>query len=89
MCKKTNYKTSNPRVDKCMVDFITTLKSMCGRSHIKPVACCCGHGKYPMTVIVKNGVGYCWELISGIEIPRKKRFYKRDLQGYYYIPELR
>jgi len=28
-----------------------------------------------------------YELISGKEIPRKRNFYKKDKEGYYYIPE--
>jgi hypothetical protein len=46
----------------------------------KTVACCFGHCKYPMTVIV--------ELLSGITIPRTRRFYLKDKQGLYYIPEV-
>ncbi|MDP4039850.1 MAG: hypothetical protein Q8P57_04710 [Candidatus Pacearchaeota archaeon] len=51
-------------------------------------ACCCGHGKYPMTIIVKNIKSEFVEIVSGKKIPRKKRFYLKDKQGYYYIPEL-
>ena len=52
------------------------------------VACCCGHGKYPMTIIIEGINGNHFDLVSGVSIPRKKRFYKRDKQGYYYIPEV-
>ena len=85
MCKKTNYKTPNTRLDKCMRPIIQWLKN----KHI-PVACCCGHGKYPITIVVKegrNGKIVYVEIFSQIIIPRTKRFYKRDKQGYYYIPE--
>jgi len=89
MCKTKRYKgTSNTRIDKCMKDCIHTLEVMSSESHIKTVACCCGHGKYPMTIVVKNKSGWCWDLISGIDIPRKRNFYKRDSEGYYYIPEV-
>lgn len=54
---------------------------------IKTLACCCGHGKYPMTIIFKRG-DFNTEVFSGVTINRKKRFYKRDKQGYYYIPEV-
>jgi hypothetical protein len=57
----------------------------------KTVACCFGHCKYPMTVIVewrKNGIAEYMELFSGITIPRTRRFYLKDKQGLYYIPEV-
>jgi len=55
------------------------------------VASCCGHGKYPITVVIKykNAIETVYyELFSGIFIQRVKKFYKRDKQGYYYIPEV-
>lgn len=89
MCK-FNPKNDSRRIDPCMKDFIEWL----GNKH-RTVACCCGHGKYPMTVIVKeivkNGLEkdvLYLEIISGTTIPRTKRFYKKDKQGIYYIPEV-
>ena len=32
--------------------------------------------------------GQIFDLISEVDIPRKKKFYKKDKQGYYYIPEV-
>jgi hypothetical protein len=55
----------------------------------KPIACCCGHGKYPMTIVARLKYFGVVELLSGTSIPRKKKFYKRDKQGYYYIPEVK
>ena len=90
MCKKTNYKTPNPRIDKCMKPFIKWLR----KKHL-PVGC--GHGKYPVTVVVKEGIDMpigqknkiiYREIISQKIIPRTRNFYKRDKQGYYYIPEV-
>ena len=105
MCKKTNYKIPNPRIDKCMKELIENLEFVfqkivnaiawdeeC-RHHLdedpfwKIVACCCGHKKYPMTIVAKDGNGMVLELCSGIYLKRKRNFYKRDKQGYYYIPE--
>lgn len=87
MCKfKNNAKRS--RIDECMKTFIENLEGILHPS-FKIVACCCGHRKYPTTIIVK-----CWsskkiiEIVKGIVIPRKRKFYKRDNQGYYYIPEV-
>lgn len=86
MCK-FNLKNEGRRLDPCMKPLIKWLKE----SDYWTVGCCCGHGRYPMTIIVKgmrNGVPNYGELLSGVEIPRKKRFYKRDKDGYYYIPEI-
>ena len=83
MCDKKQFKYCPSEIDECMnwVGYITHKK-------LKVVACCCGHSKYPMTIVVKNFKGYIWDLISNKKIPRKKRFYKRDKQGFYFIPEL-
>lgn len=72
------------KVDKCMANLIRTLNSS---EHIsRTLACCCGHGKYPMTIIV-NSFGNTYELISGKAIFRKRNFYRKNKNGYYYIPE--
>ncbi len=55
------------------------------------VSSCCGHGKYPLTVVVKykiNNIPFYKELFTQIDIPRFRRFYKTDNEGYYYIPEV-
>lgn len=58
------------------------------RAHnINTIACCCGHRKYPMTIVIKDACGV-FELLSGTPILRTRRFYKRDSEGYYYIPEV-
>jgi len=72
------------RVDACMRHLINSL-SMHG---YRTVGCCCGHGKYPMTIVCKTGSNKFFDLISGVDIPRKKRFYKKDSEGYYFIPEV-
>ena len=81
-------KNHNPRkIDSCMKLLIANLYE-CLDKETKVLACCCGHGKYTMSIIVKR-MGECiFDLCSGINIPRKKRFYKKDKKGYYYIPEL-
>lgn len=77
-------KSHNPRViDKCMKTFIENLKIF----DINVKACCCGHGRYPMTIVVETGGDY-FDLVSGAEIPRIKRYYEKDKKGYYYIPEV-
>ena len=73
------------RVDACMRHLINSL-SMHG---YRTVGCCCGHGIYPITIVCRvNKTDRFFELISGVDIPRKKRFYKKDSKGYYYIPEV-
>lgn len=91
MCKSHNPR----RIDACMKKIIKHLAIVLG-GNSDILACCCGHGRYPRTIIIKQ-----WdlagnrelttinrELCSGIIIPRKKRFYKKDKDGYYYIPEV-
>jgi len=84
MCK-FNPKNNGRRLDPCMKSFIINLNE----AGIDTFGCCCGHKKYPMTVICReiNSTTY-YDLISGIIIPRKKKFYKKDKDGYYYIPEV-
>ena len=87
MCKRTIYKTCNTRIDKCMRPLIKFLQEHGYRT----VSCCCGHSKYPMTIIAKyqwNGIPTFVELLSGIVLTRSTKFYKRDSNGYFYIPEV-
>jgi len=85
MCKK--LKGIHNRIDPCMKRLIELLNDM----GFKTFACCCGHGKYNMSIVgaseVQGGKEY-YELLSMKVIPRKKKFYKKDKQGYYYIPEV-
>lgn len=86
MCQKRNSKRlifTNIRVDSCMRNIIQLMRA----SGIKTLACCCGHGRYPMTIVVER-YGIIYDVMSLVEIPRKKRFYKKDSAGYYYIPEV-
>lgn len=98
MCKQ-----HNPRViDKCMRQFVECLDYYIALREVRIVASCCGHGKYPMTILIKgkpnNGLfrnpfakdakDIVQDLVSGLIIPRKKRFYVKDKEGYYYIPEV-
>jgi len=70
-----------------MQEAIKTLKIIFKHCGFKILACCCGHGKYPMTIVYEIPKRAKFELFSGKVIPRKKRFYIKDKQGYYYIPE--
>lgn len=87
MCEKKQFKYCPSTIDKCMQEVITNLNFML-KDKFKIVSCCCGHGIYPMTIVVENGDFNIVEIFSGKEIPRKKKFYKKDKKGYYYIPEV-
>jgi len=70
-------------IDKELKNCIAILND----NGIKTLACCSGHGVYPPTIIIrywKDNV----ELLSGKVIRRKKRFYRKDGRGRYYIPEI-
>ena len=71
------------RVDACMRDWIFRLN----RSGIETLGCCCGHGRHRKSVVVKDTKGRIIEGITGVPIPRKRRFYVADEDGYYYVPE--
>lgn len=81
MCKYHHIQN----MDKCMKPLIDYLNV----TNVKTLACCCGHWKYNMSIVVKNPWdGKPFELLSRTDIPRKSRFYVKDKEGYYYIPEL-
>lgn len=99
MCQLKKYHgTSNTQIDKCMVDLIKGIKRILPK-HLEIVGCCCGHRKYHMTILVRNNslvisqkkgnnsIPVIFDLLSDKDIPRIRNFYKRDKQGYYYVPE--
>ncbi len=80
-----NSKSGLKRIDPCMRAIIKNLEYL----KVRTLACCCGHKKYPMTIIVDIGISKVMplEIFSNMMIERKKKFYKKDKQGHYYIPE--
>lgn len=72
------------RVDSCIRRFIRELTN----AGFNTVNCCCGHNRYPLTVICEKTNGEFYDLISGKIIPRTRNFYKMDDEGFYYIPEV-
>jgi len=56
---------------------------------IKTVGSCCGHGRYPLSIVYKASpaVNEYYELMSGQRIMRTRNFYKKDKDGFFYIPE--
>ncbi len=84
MCK-FNPKNDGRRIDPCMKKEIEKLN----KERFITLACCCGHRKYTKTIIVKSLLNEMpFEIFAQQYIPRKKKFYKKDKQGYYYIPEV-
>ena len=73
------------RVDKCLINLIKHINEY---MPCDTLGCCCGHGIYPMTIVVQEKNGLRFELLSDIEIPRIRRYYVTDKKGYYYIPEI-
>ena len=85
MCKKKQFKYCPSEIDECMKEEINKMDI----GFIKTLACCCGHSKYPKTIVIEHKLtGKPFEIFSAKFIPRKKKFYKKDKQGYYYIPEV-
>jgi len=84
MCELNKWGTT--RIDPCMRPIISVLNQY---TSLKILGCCCGHDKYDMTIVVEGELmGNRYELFSGADVPRIKRFYRRDEEGYYYIPEV-
>ena len=81
MCEKAKY--CNPRIDKCLRGKIEFFN----REGVKTFASCCGHGKYPQTIVCYTSTHGFYDVVSGELIPRRKRFYKKDKKGFYFIPE--
>jgi hypothetical protein len=74
------------RVDSCLAILIEILNA---DSSVRTLASCCGHGKYHASIVAEmEGFDFPVEIFSGQFIHhRKKRFYVRDENGFYYIPE--
>lgn len=86
MCKK--LKGCGRKIDPCIKKLIENIVVMCTKDWVT-VASCCGHGKYPMTIVVKYlPSGATFEICHGVYLSRKTKFYKKDKQGHYYIPEV-
>ena len=83
MCEKG----CTQRIDDCLVNFVNEINT---NSNYKTLACCCGHNKYPSTIVVKDKKGNIFEYFSKIFLGKRKRnrYYKKDSEGYYFIPEV-
>ena len=83
MCK-FNPKNDGRFIDPCMKKQVEKFKNM----GFNVVACCCGHNKYNKTIIIKDQLGNVYDSVSKKSVLRKKKFYKKDKQGVYFIPEV-
>ena len=85
MCKKISH--CNNEIDDCLKKTIERINKY---TQYRTLCCCCGHGKYKVTIIIRDKNNKVFELFSKISLPLKKknRYYRMDLDGYYYIPEL-
>lgn len=85
MCSKKPY--CNHEVDKCIQKFIIRINKY---SKYCTLSSCCGHNKYPMSIIIQNKeTKEISELFTKFKFEKRKRtFYKKDKEGYYFIPEL-
>lgn len=89
MCEKKPYCAR--RIDPCIAYEVECINKYI--KNVKTIASCCGHGKYPKTIIVKDTItGKVWEFNSNVVLadkPRKShKYYKKDSDGIYYIPEV-
>lgn len=70
------------RVDACIRLEIEELN----RQGFMTVGSCCGHGIYPKTILIKRR-GQTILLNPETVIPRTRNLYRKDDDGYYFIPE--
>lgn len=86
--KKTPFKygeeTRWKKVDRCLYSLLCFIN---GNTSFRTLGSCCGHGRYPVTIVCRSPFGFIVDICSGKIIPRKRRFYIKDSEGYYYIPE--
>lgn len=87
MCKSH----SDTKIDKCMKKIVKFINE---QTRFQTIMCCCGHNKYPPSLIVIDSrvAKFCnspTDIFSGFQFKHgQRRFYKKDKEGYYHIPEL-
>ena len=65
MCK-INKEWGDTRIDPCMRNIVHLIDTV---TKFKVLACCCGHGKYNQTIIIKDKNGDYVEIESSAEKP--------------------
>jgi len=73
------------KVDKCLAPLIQFLNDL----GVHTLGACCGHGEFNPSIIAEHE-GRQFDVFSGIEVGRLRRYYKRDKNSsFYHIPEVR
>jgi hypothetical protein len=87
MCEKR--KNGQFYIDPCLQAILDQINAS---GQFRTLLSCCGHKKYHPTIIIINKITKnVFEYFSGIPLGYKKRkpykYYKKDPEGYYYLPE--
>ncbi len=70
------------RLDSCMVERVLLLN----KAGVETKASCCGHGKYPPSIIIKDGTSCTRDLFSDRKWSvNETRFYLSDQDGFYHL----
>lgn len=93
MCDKLPYCAR--KVDPCIQKLVDKINKT-WKGIFKTVCSCCGHGKYPTTVVVYNVIGkYYFEWFTKERVPHKGKkklmFYTKDGKrkgDHYFLPTL-
>lgn len=88
MCKKKRY--CNREKDECIRDKIKVINRY---GTYKTLSSCCGHDKYDETIVVMDKLTtqvteYNSQIHLGWGKRKCNRYYKKDKEGHYYIPEV-
>ena len=76
-------------VDSCIAKDVTSINRRF-KGTLRTAGCCCGHGKYPPTIVVKElNTGTHREFFTGVEITRRRNLYYKDDEGVFHLPEVK
>lgn len=80
------------QIDPCIRSTIDKLQDQ----GIKTILSCCGHEIYPKSIVIRHEDDTVTEHFSNVPLKnynpnfdkRHNKYYKRDSNGFYFIPEL-
>ena len=74
-------------IDDCIADDVQAINT---DGEFRTLGSCCGHGLYPRTIVVRDEhlPFKVLEYYTRVPVPRRRRFYRRDANGFYFIPEI-
>lgn len=87
MCDKLPY--NNPRIDNCMREIVEKINK---EGIYKTLASCCGHRKYPKSIVVKERetrIILEYYTKTQLQVKKRNRYYRKDNEGFYFIPKLK